>query len=281
MLRVVGLPTSSQLPAGLTATRRQRSQALANQGHKRNRLSVMAAGRITGKTVVVTGANRGLGLEWVRQLLAQGNSVYAAVRDPSKAKELTSLKDARVTQLDVSNPASIQEWAKKLASQVDHIDYVINNAGVIGAYQDFEHVTAEDMLAVFQTNTIGPLLITQQLLRNRLIGSGQKVADGPGSVIANVTSKVGSVDDNRGGGGYAYRASKSALNNVNKSMSIDLARRGIAAVLLHPGYVRTGMTGGNGLIDVDQAVAGMLSVLESDLPLNGHWYDYKQEAIPW
>jgi len=82
-------------------------------------------------------------------------------------------------------------------------------------------------------------------------------------------------------GGYAYRASKAALNIVNKSMSIDLAGRGITAVLLHPGYVRTRMTGGQGLIDVQTSVSGMLSVLESNSPLNGHWYDYKAEEIPW
>jgi NAD(P)-dependent dehydrogenase (short-subunit alcohol dehydrogenase family) len=82
-------------------------------------------------------------------------------------------------------------------------------------------------------------------------------------------------------GGYAYRASKAALNIVNKSMSIDLAGRGITAVLLHPGYVRTRMTGGQGLIDVQTSVSGMLSVLESNAPLNGHWYDYKAEEIPW
>ncbi|KAF8061359.1 gghA [Scenedesmus sp. PABB004] len=131
------------------------------------------------------------------------------------------------------------------------------------------------MIAAFKTNTIGPLLVVQQLLKAGLLG-------GPGgrSVVANVTSKVGSVDDNRGGGGYAYRASKSALNIVNKSMSIDLSGEGVTAVLLHPGYVRTAMTDGSGLIDADTSVAGMLSVLESDRPLNGGWWDYKGEVVP-
>jgi NAD(P)-dependent dehydrogenase (short-subunit alcohol dehydrogenase family) len=98
-----------------------------------------------------------------------------------------------------------------------------------------------------------------------------------------VTSKVGSVDDNKSGGGYAYRSSKSALNIITKSMSIDLAPENIVATLLHPGYVRTDMTSGNGLITMEQSVSGMLSVLEnhSDEELQGSWRDYKNEEIPW
>lgn len=234
----------------------------------------MAGAAIKDKTVVVTGANRGLGLEWVKQLVSKGNKVIASCRNPSEAADLQKAGVAHIVKLDVSDPASIQAWAKELAGQVDHIDVVINNAGVYGSRISLETVTAEDMLFTYKANTIGPLLVVQQLLKNKLIGK-------PATLVGNVTSKVGSVEDNGSGGSYAYRASKSALNNVNKSMSIDLVDEGITCVLLHPGYVRTDMTSGNGLIDVDQSVSGLLSVLESDLPLNGKWYDYKQEAIPW
>ncbi|KAL3150943.1 hypothetical protein ABBQ32_000688 [Trebouxia sp. C0010 RCD-2024] len=234
----------------------------------------MAGSAIKDKVVVVTGANRGLGLEWARQLVSKGNKVIGSCRNPSEAAELQKLGVAHIAKLDVADPSSIESWGRDLAGQVDHIDVVINNAGVYGRRVDYATVTADDMLFTYRANTIGPLLIVQQLLKNRLIGK-------PGSVVGNVTSKVGSVEDNGSGGSYAYRASKSALNNVNKSLSIDLGSEGVTCVLLHPGYVRTDMTGQNGLIDVDESVSGMMSVLESDLPLNGRWYDFKRETIPW
>jgi NAD(P)-dependent dehydrogenase (short-subunit alcohol dehydrogenase family) len=117
-----------------------------------------------------------------------------------------------------------------------HIDVVINNAGIYGPKIDIKTVTEQDMMQTYKTNTIGPLIVVQQLLINGLIGGF-----GGKTLVANVSSKVGSVDDNRGGGGYAYRASKSALNIVNKSMSIDLAGDGVTCVLLHPGGRQCGL----------------------------------------
>eukprot|EP00879_Flechtneria_rotunda_P000620 GHRR01000733.1.p1 GENE.GHRR01000733.1~~GHRR01000733.1.p1 ORF type:complete len:275 (+),score=70.05 GHRR01000733.1:3258-4082(+) len=247
-------------------------------------MSVMASA-LTGKTVVVTGASQGIGLEFASQLLAKGNTVIAAVRDPDSATCLKQLQQSasanclHVTQVDVSKTRSIEQWAASLPDSVPglhHIDVVINNAGVYGRKLNISTVTEDDMLYCFLTNTVGPLIVVQQLLQQGLIGGIRGK-----SLIANVSSKVGSVDDNRGGGGYAYRASKSALNIVNKSLSIDLAGDGVTAVLLHPGYVKTRMTDQQGLIDAQTSVAGLLSVLESDKPLNGQWYDYKGEAIPW
>jgi NAD(P)-dependent dehydrogenase (short-subunit alcohol dehydrogenase family) len=235
----------------------------------------MAGTQIANKTVIVTGANRGIGLEFARQLVQKGNTVLAGVRNPSSAHELQKVQGVQIEQLDVSDPASIQAWAQRLASRHQHVDYVINNAGVYGPKAlEVDTVTAEDMIETYKVNTIGPLLVVQQLLKQGLIGP-------PGTVVGNVTSKVGSVSDNGSGGSYAYRASKSALNNVNKSLSIDLKADQITCVLLHPGWVKTDMTNNNGLIDAATSAKGLLSVLESDLPLNGHWYDYKQEEIPW
>lgn len=249
-------------------------------------MAVMAGAPITSQVVVVTGASQGIGLEFARQLLAKSNTVIAAVRDPSAAGLAALAKESgsslHVTVCDVSSPASISAWAKGLAESSSifksrpHIDCVINCAGVYGRKVDLASVTAEDMQAVFQVNAVGPLLVVQQLLAQNLLGGF-----GGKSLVANITSKVGSVDDNRGGGGYAYRASKSALNIINKSMSIDLAGDGITAVLLHPGYVRTRMTGGQGLIDVEESVAGMLAVLEGDAPLNGNWYAFDGKVVPW
>ena len=117
-------------------------------------------------------------------------------------------------------------------------------------------------------------MVQQLLVRGKLGGSA-----GP-SLVGNVSSKVGSVEDNGSGGGYAYRASKSALNVANKSLSIDLEGEGVQCVLLHPGWVRTDMTLGNGLIDAEESVAGMLKILETS-GMNGRWFDYKGDVVPW
>ena len=139
---------------------------------------------------------------------------------------------------------------------------------------------AEEMMHVFKINTVGPLLVTQQLLKNGLIGDPAKGKGG--ALVGNVTSKVGSVDDNGSGKGYAYRAPKAALNIVNKSMSIDLEDRNVQCLLLHPGWVRTRMTEGRGLIDADESARGLLAAMEGAFgEINGRWYDYKGDEIPW
>jgi NAD(P)-dependent dehydrogenase (short-subunit alcohol dehydrogenase family) len=144
-------------------------------------------------------------------------------------------------------------------------------------------MTADEMMHVFRVNTVGPMLVTQQLVKRGLVGSvAGSPSEGPVSLVGNVTSKVGSVDDNGSGKGYAYRASKAALNIVNKSMSIDLADRGVWCQLLHPGWVRTRMTEGRGLIDADESAAGLIKAMEGEYgPINGCWYDYKGDEIPW
>lgn len=233
---------------------------------------------ITGKTVVVTGASRGIGLEFVKQLVSKGNRVIAACREPEKVKELQGLDSVELTRLDVSvvsgPPPSIQAWAAQVAGLTDHIDLLINNAGVYGRRSTFIDVDEETMLEVFKVNTCGPFFVSQHLYKAGLLGGRKQ------SIVANVTSKVGSVDDNGSGGSYPYRASKSALNNVNKSMSIDLAGDNIQSTLLHPGWVRTDMTNGTGLIDVEQSVSGMLNVLETKA-LQGTWHAFDGKVIPW
>lgn len=234
--------------------------------------------QLSGKSIIVTGGNRGIGLEITRQLLYRGNNIVATTRQPKEASELDQLRALHsnrltVTELDVSNPQSIQSWAAELKNIHKHFDLVINNAGVIRR-TGIEDVTPSDMLDCFTTNTIGPLLVVQQLKKQGLIGH-------PGTVIAQVSSKMGSIGGYPKGGNYAYKASKSALNVVTKSLSIDLAGEGITCTMLHPGYVKTGMTGGAGDIGVEESAAGMLAVLESSLPLNGRWYDYTGRELPW
>ena len=243
-------------------------------------------GPIEGARVVVTGANRGIGLEFCRQLLAKGNVVEAACRAPSE--ELRALEGESdgaliVSALDVSDEGSIEAWAKGLKARgVERLDVVINNAGVVGSngYEawDLETTTQEEMVYVFKVNTCGPVLVTKALVKEGLLGAA---AGGP-SLVGNVTSKVGSVDDNGSGRGYSYRASKSALNNCNKSMSIDLADRDVHFALLHPGWVRTEMTEGRGLIDAAESAAGLIAVMEGTFgDCEQNWFDYKGDAIPW
>jgi NAD(P)-dependent dehydrogenase (short-subunit alcohol dehydrogenase family) len=242
-------------------------------------------GPIEGARVAVTGANRGIGLEFCRQLLAKGNVIEAACRAPSdELRALERESDGRLTvsTLDVSDEGSIEAWAKGLKARgVSRLDVVVNNAGVVGSngYDnwDLETTTQEEMLYVFKVNTCGPVLVVKALLKEGLIGAGA----GP-TLVGNVTSKVGSVDDNGSGRGYSYRASKSALNNCNKSMSIDLADRDVHFALLHPGWVRTEMTEGRGLIDAAESAAGLIAVMEGTFgDCESHWFDYKGDAIPW
>ena len=250
---------------------------------------------------------------------------------PNAADDLVALQkevgESRlaVVALDVADETSIASWAQGLGAlepvqaHGGSIDVVINNAGTTGtdgySKWELEDMTADEMMHVYKINTVGPLLVTQQLVKRGLIGDPGSLI--PVSLVGNVTSKVGSVDDNGSGKGYAYRASKAALNIVNKSMSIDLADRGIWCQLLHPGWVRTRMTEGRGLIDADESARGLIRcvifretrlfplvqtihklfgvdvIFRSSLrhccramegefgPINGCWYDYKGDEIPW
>jgi len=222
----------------------------------------------------------------VRQLLARGNRVHATTRAPSPGLDALASKPGpgalTVRTCDVASPASVNAWAADLAADLaaEPLALVIHNAGV-AKWADLESTTAEDMVDVFRVNTVGAVLTMQALLKVGAVGQ----AGAPPAVAAFMTSKMGSVADNGSGGSYVYRASKAALNAVVKSLSIDLAPRGVTATLLHPGWVATDMTGNKGLIDVETSASGLLGVLEAGaagaLDLRGTWHDYKQEAIPW
>ena len=251
--------------------------------------SYRVQGPIKKAKVCVTGANRGIGLKLVELLLRDeeaDNIVVAACRTPSEAllaleKKYGMTRCVITPGLDVSDEASIALWARLLKDKVKRLDVVVNNAGVVGsdgyAKWDLDSTTQEEMLYVFKVNTCGPVLVTKYLLREGLIGGEEG-----GSLVGNVTSKVGSIDDNTSGKGYAYRASKSALNNAHKSMSIDLADQNVHFALLHPGWVRTDMTEGRGLIDAEESARGLLDVLQGRFgDCERNWFDYKGDAIKW
>jgi len=186
---------------------------------------------------------------------------------------LAESADVHITELDVSSEDSIQQFAKDLASRIRHVDLLINNAGIL-VLTGLRDVTAEEMMRLFKINTIGPLLVTQQLFKQGLLGQPGK------SIVANMSSKMGSVDDNTSGGSYSYRASKSSLNIVTKSLAMDLGPHDVKCINLHPGWVMTDMTGGAGLIDAKTCAAGLLAVIESNKP-TGSWFDYSGREIPW
>ena len=226
---------------------------------------------------MVTGANSGIGLEFVRQLLARNNKVVATIRQSCPALEAlkSSHGDSLVlTSLDQCDQTSITAWVRDLKAKAITPDFVLNNAGVYGKRGRFGEFTQEDLIFPFQVNTVGVLLVVQELVSAGLLK--------PGALIGNMSSKMGSMADNGSGGSYAYRASKAAQNAISKSMAIDLKRDlDVTTVLLHPGYVRTRMTGGEGLIDVEECVSGLLAVIESDRELNGRWYDFAGKEIPF
>ena len=207
--------------------------------------------------VLITGANRGIGLGFVHHYLDQGCEVWAGYR--SDAGALADLAGAHLHPVRLDIMADLP-----LAELPDRIDLLINNAGIYGPHaQSLEVVSPEDMLQVFAVDCVGPLRVVQAL-RDRVVAAG--------GVIANISSKMGSSTDNSSGGSYAYRAAKAALVIVSRSMAIDLAPMGVRVITLHPGWVRTDMTDHAGLVDVPESVAGMASVIV-------HIGDYEPGAL--
>lgn len=223
--------------------------------------------------VVITGANRGIGLGFVRHYLNQGAQVWACCRQPSD--ELAALQEQglQIVSWDVAND-SPDAGAETLPNE---INLLINNAGIYGpkgsGSQSLENVTMEDMREVFEIDCLGPLRVVRYLLP--ALTAGQ-------AVIANISSKMGSVSDNTSGGCYAYRAAKGALVGVSRSMAVDLIHSGVRVLTLHPGWVRTDMTGNNGLIDVEESVTGMTGVISRAVEYTpGAFIAYDGKEIPY
>lgn len=229
-------------------------------------------------TVLVTGANRGLGLEFARQYAADGWKVYAACRDPDAARELGQLAAEsggaiRVLALEVTDAASVRAAAGSLAG--DPIDLLINNAGVGSPKkQRFGSLDYAAWAQVLDVNTLGPMRVVEAFLDNIAKGSDRK--------IVTLTSAMGSIADNASGGSYAYRSSKAAVNIVMKSLSIDLAPRGITCVVVHPGWVRTAMGGPDGKLTPTQSVAALRKLIAGLKPEDtGRFFNYDGKTYPW
>lgn len=216
---------------------------------------------------VITGANRGIGLAMCTQLVARGETVVAICRTSSE--ELVRLGIQIIDGIDVCDAQSIATLPDRLDQQP--IDVLINNAGRLRR-DSLSQPDDEEVMNQFVVNAVGPLRLTRALLP--LMSSGSKVA--------HITSRMGSIADNTSGGMYGYRMSKAALNAAAKSMTIDLAPKGIAVAILHPGFVRTGMTGGNGLVDPPESAAGLIARIdELTHETSGTFWHMNGDVLPW
>ncbi len=223
---------------------------------------------------LVTGANRGIGLELCRQLCERGKAVIAACRKSSpELDELAAKSGAALrieTGVEVTDQGSVDELATRLRSEP--IDLLIHNAGILTHGDALGEIDYEMATRQFEVNALGPLRVTTALLDSLEKG---------GKVII-ITSRMGSIEDNTSGGRYGYRMSKAAVNIAGKSLSHDLGSRGVAVAILHPGFVRTGMTGGRGLIDADESARGLLARIdELSLATTGGFWHANGERLPW
>ncbi|MAM87356.1 MAG: short-chain dehydrogenase [unclassified Hahellaceae] len=228
-------------------------------------------------SVLITGANRGIGLEFAKQYLEEGATVLACCRDPESADELSALArqhDAlTIFKLDVTQADQIGELAASLVGTA--LDVLINNAGVYGPKgMDFSDINEQDWLDVLSVNSIAPFMVARALLPQLKNGKLKK--------IAVVSSKMGSVAENSSGGSYLYRSSKSAVNQVVKSLAHDLKDGGLRVVALHPGWVQTDMGGPQALITTEESVKGLRKVIaELDDDRSGEFFAYNGAVVPW
>ncbi|GJM02909.1 MAG: short-chain dehydrogenase [Rhodomicrobium sp.] len=218
-------------------------------------------------TVVITGANKGIGLELAKQYAARGDEVIAAVRKTSDELDATGAKVH--VGVDVSDDQSVLEFKRALGDT--QIDVLINNAGILSS-EDMIDMNYDRIRRQFEVNTLGPLRVTHTLCPLMVRGSK----------VGIVSSRVGSITDNGGGGNYGYRISKTAVNMVGKNLSIDLEPRGISLVLLHPGYVATDMVNFAGPTPPEDAAKGLIDRMDNvGLDQTGTFWHAEGYELPW
>lgn len=221
-------------------------------------------------TILITGANRGIGLALARQYTARGDRVIGACRHASEALAATGAQvEAGV---DVTDPIAVEALARRLGDT--RIDVLLLNAGILAreTLGEIDGAGFDSMRRQFEVNALGPLRVAQALQGN--LGAGSKVGI--------LTSRMGSVADNGSGGYYGYRASKAAVNAIGKSLALDLAPRGVAVVLLHPGYVATDMVGGHGDVSPEEAAVQLVARLDALTPGDsGSFWHANGTPLPW
>ncbi len=223
---------------------------------------------LKGRNIAVVGSNRGIGLELVRHLIADGRSVFAFCREPSRA--LTNLKPTAVIEnFNVTDPEVMRTQVKQLGKA--RLDWLIHVSGIL-KNENLEQLTQRSLVRQMSVNAIGPILAVQAFLP--YLAKQSK--------IGLLTSRLGSITENTSGSYYGYRMSKSALNMAGKSLSEDLRGRGTAVFLLHPGYVRTEMTGFNGDINASESAKGLIKLMdEKTLRETGSFWHVTGRKIPW
>ena len=218
-------------------------------------------------TICITGANRGIGLEMARQFKDRGDHVVAACREASE--ELATLDVEVIEGIDVTDDRSVGKLVEALGDRT--VDVLVNCAGILSD-ESLGDLDFDRMRRQFEVNSLGPLRVTAALRGNL----------GDGSKVAIITSRMGSIEDNTSGGRYGYRMSKCAVNMAGRSLAIDLREAGVAVVILHPGFVRTDMTGGQGLIDPPESAAGLIARIdELTLETSGSFRHTNGEELPW
>jgi NAD(P)-dependent dehydrogenase (short-subunit alcohol dehydrogenase family) len=229
-------------------------------------------------TVLITGANRGIGFEFARQYLADGWQVYAACRDPTSATELRQLAEdsgerLRILAMDVTDARSVEAAAAELDGQA--IDLLINNAGVGGArHQTIGNIDYQAWAKVLDVNTMGPMRVSEAFVEH--------VARSERKLIVTLTSGMGSIADNTSGGSIAYRSSKAAVNMVMRSLAIDLGPRGITCVVVNPGWVRTDMGGPHAGLTPAESVMRLRRLIDTLGPAqSGKFFNHDGREYAW
>ncbi len=228
-------------------------------------------------SVLVTGSNRGLGLEWCRQYAEAGWRVFATCRHPGEAAGLHALSGSHpalsVHRLDVTQPESV--YALRIELRDAALDVLVNNAGLyLEKYARTEALRYDEWRQTFEVNTLGPVRVTEAL--------ADAVARSEKKLVVAISSHMGSIAEIAAPGDYYYRSSKAALNAAMKGLSLALRERGIGVLLLHPGWVRTRMGGPDAPLSPAESVAGMRALVERfDPGRTGRFFRYNDTEIPW
>lgn len=218
-------------------------------------------------TVLVTGATGGIGLEFCRRFSARGEKVFAVCRNDTD--ELKALPVEIISDVDLTKEDAYERISNAVGQ--NPIDIVVNNAGLLES-NSIDHLDIDSLRRQFEINAIAPIRLSQKLLPN--LRDGGK--------IAMISSRMGSITDNTSGGSYGYRASKAALNIMGVSLARDLQKRNIWVGLLHPGYVKTKMTGMTGHIDPKTSVEGLINLIDnSRIDQSGLFWHTNGEQLPW
>jgi NAD(P)-dependent dehydrogenase (short-subunit alcohol dehydrogenase family) len=227
--------------------------------------------------ILITGANRGIGLAFVRRLVERGDMVFAGARTPGA--DLVKLAESypshlKILPLNVIDEKSIEACVEKVQAEIEGLDLLINNAGIFSRGETMQNLSTQTILTTLHTNAIAPLIIAKYSL--------DLLAKGANPKIINITSQMGSLQNKRSGGNYSYCGSKATLNMFSRALAFDLQPIGILVTMIHPGWVRTDMGGASASLSVSQSVSGMLKLIDQlSLSDTGKFFAWDGRELPW